>query len=178
MAVQLKPRSNKQGLVDTTADLATISGRENYTVLVKDYGVFEWNGTGTANSIDIFAGLTGVWSMIAKDGAATYKVYTALFDQSETNNPSIDAVLQNTIGTFTVTRNATGVYFFTSTAFNQFSSNNKVAVFITNGDSTTGIYRSQYVPPISAVQVVSENTSGVATDGLFSNATIEIRVYN
>jgi hypothetical protein len=178
MAVIKKPRSNSYGIVDTTSDLALLNGRDNYQVQVKDVGMFEWLPTGTPNASDIFAGLSGVWSMIVKDGAAPYKVYTAIFDQSGTNNPSIDAVLQNTIGTFTVTRNTTGVYYFTSTAFNGFSSNNKVAVFITNGDSTTGIYKSQYVPPISAVQVISENTSGVGTDGLFSNATIEIRLYS
>ena len=48
MAIEIKPRSNKQGLVDTTADLASIEGRSNYTVLVKDYGVFEWLSSGTA----------------------------------------------------------------------------------------------------------------------------------
>jgi hypothetical protein len=70
MAVQFKPRSNKQGFVDTTADLATISGRENYTVLVKDYGIFEWLGAGTANSIDVFPGLTGVWSLVTSSAPA------------------------------------------------------------------------------------------------------------
>jgi hypothetical protein len=107
-----------------------------------------------------------------------YKVYTALFNQSGTNDPSINAVLQNTIGTFTVTRNNTGIYYFTSTAFNGFSSNNKVAILITNGNSLTGLYKAQYIPPINAVQVISTDTLGIVTDGLFSSATIEIRMYN
>ena len=107
-----------------------------------------------------------------------YRVFTAIISQSGTSNPTVVAVLQNTIGTITITRNAQGVYYFESPSFNSFSSNNKVFVSVTNGQSTTGLYASQYVPPISTVQIITFNTSNTATDGLLSNACLEIRLYN
>lgn len=64
MAILIKPRSNKQGLVDTTADLANVEGRENYTVLVKDTGLFEWVPTGTVDGTNIIAAKTGYWSRV------------------------------------------------------------------------------------------------------------------
>jgi hypothetical protein len=64
MAILLKPRSNKQGIVDTSADLIKIEGRENYTVLVKDLGVFEWVVSGVVDSTNIFAGKNGFWSRV------------------------------------------------------------------------------------------------------------------
>jgi hypothetical protein len=105
-----------------------------------------------------------------------YKSYVAIVNQSGTNNPTV-SVLENTIGTMTVTRNAVGVYYFASSGFGGFAGNNKVVVLITNGQSTTGLYQGQYVPPIGTVTVTSLNTSNSATDGLLSNATIEIRLY-
>lgn len=115
--------------------------------------------------------------LVAATPAAPYKVYTAIISQSGTNNPTVVAVLQNNIGTITITRDTQGVYNFASPSFNSFSSNNKVFVSITNGQSTTGLYRGQYVPPISTVQITTLNTSNTATDGLLDNASIEIRLY-
>lgn len=106
-----------------------------------------------------------------------YKSYVAIISQSGTNNPTVSAVLENTIGTMTVTRNTTGVYYFTSSGFGGFGGNNKVVVLFLNGQSTTGLYLAQYVPPIGGVVLQSLNTSNVNTDGLISNGTIEIRVY-
>jgi len=113
MAIELKPRSNKQGLVDTTADLANVEGRANYTVLVKDYGVFEWLSSGTANSIDIFAGKTGVWSLVASSapaGNVAVKTYRALVSQSGTAAPTA-TVLENSLGgTVVWARGSAGTY--------------------------------------------------------------------
>lgn len=77
MAIILKPRSNKQGIVETTADLANIEGRENYTVLVKDTGVFEWLDSGLEDSENIFSGKAGVWSRIIQSGEGSNISYTA-----------------------------------------------------------------------------------------------------
>jgi hypothetical protein len=76
MAVILKPRSNKQGIVDTSADLANVEGRENYTVLVKDLGLFEWVATGTVDDLNIFAGKTGYWSRVLQSGEGTNLLFT------------------------------------------------------------------------------------------------------
>lgn len=115
--------------------------------------------------------------VVSANNSSPYKVYSALISQSGTSNPTV-TVLQNTIGTIDVTRNSTGVYYFSSLVFNGFSSNDKVLVFLLNGQSTTGIYIAQYVPPINAVQLTSLNTSNVVTDTLLNNASIEIRLYN
>ena len=122
------------------------------------------------------AGTISVADFAAQVAAPKYKVYTALLSQSGTSNPTV-IVLENTIGTVTVTRNSAGVYYLSSSAFNGFSSNNKVVVFLLNGQSTTGLYQAKYVPPISTVQLASLNTSNIATDSLLDSASIEIRVY-
>ena len=91
MAVILKPRSNRQGIVDDSADLVKIEGRENYTVLVKDLGVFEWLPTGTVDSTNIFAGKNGFWSRVLQS-AEGLLAYTAE-DQA---NKSTDIVTDAT----------------------------------------------------------------------------------
>jgi len=116
--------------------------------------------------------------LVAATPAAPYKVYTALITQSGTSDPTVVAVLQDTIGITSVTRNSQGVYYFQSPSFNGFSSDNKVFVSITNGQSTTGLYQGQYVPPISTVQIVTLNTSNTATDTLLNKACLEIRLYS
>jgi hypothetical protein len=178
MAVQLKPRSNKQGLVDTTADLAAIDGRENYTVLVKDYGVFEWNGTGTANSIDIFAGKTGFWSLITSSAAAgsvAVKTYRALVTQSSTSAPTA-TVLENSLGAAVVwARSNTGVY--TATLAGAFTSDK---TFIMSSGSTGAITAVKDVVTARTsadVVTVSTGAAGTAADGILSAYAIEILVY-
>lgn len=107
----------------------------------------------------------------------SYLVYTAIINQSGTNAPTVVATLENNIGTISFSRTSAGVYLISSTNFNGFTSANKVVVFVTNGQSTTGIYKAQYVPPTSAVQLESLNLSGVSADSLINNMNIEIRMY-
>ncbi len=64
MAIIQKPRSNSQGVVDTTADLAQLNGRPGYQVLVKDVAIFEWVSTGVVDNNNIYPGLSGLWSKI------------------------------------------------------------------------------------------------------------------
>jgi hypothetical protein len=89
MAVILKPRSNKQGIVDTSADLIKIEGRDNYTVLVKDLGVFEWLPTGTVDSSNIFAGKVGVWSRVIQS-AESLQAYTAENEANKSTDVIVD----------------------------------------------------------------------------------------
>jgi hypothetical protein len=89
MAVILKPRSNKQGIVDTSADLIKIEGRENYTVLVKDLGVFEWVVSGTVDSANIFAGKNGFWSRVLQS-AEGLLAYTAEDQANKSTNVITD----------------------------------------------------------------------------------------
>ena len=118
MAILLKPRSNKQGLVDATADLAITNGRDNYTVLVKDIGIFEWVPVGPADGSNIFAGANGFWSKV-NDGTVPvssepYLVYSALV--SFNGSTFTIATLRNTLGqTITWTNPSNGLFRATST---------------------------------------------------------------
>ena len=178
MAIELKPRSNKQGLVDSTADLANIDGRANYTVLVKDYGVFEWLSSATANSIDIFAGKTGFWSLVtssAPAGNVAVKTYRALVTQSSTSAPTA-TVLENSLGgTVVWARGSTGTY--TATLAAAFTADK---TFVMSSGSTGAITAvKDVVTARTSADVITVNTgaAGTAADGILSAYAIEILVY-
>ena len=178
MAVEIKPRSNKQGLVDTADDLAAIDGRSNYTVLVKDYGVFEWLATGTANSIDIFAGKTGVWSLVTASAAAggvAVKAYRALVSQATTAAPSA-TVLENSLGgTVVWARSSTGTY--TATLTGAFTSD-KTFLLTTGEAGTIAALKNVLVTRTSAdVITVTTGSGGTLEDSVLSSTPIEILVY-
>lgn len=173
-----KPRSNSQGTADTTAELAQLSGRPGYTVLVKDYGIFEWLASGTANSIDIFAGATGVWSLItssAPAGNVAVKTYRALVTQTSTSAPTA-TVLENSLGAAVVwARSNTGVY--TATLAGAFTSDK---TFIMSSGSTGAITAVKDVVTARTsadVVTVSTGAAGTAADGILSAYAIEILVY-
>jgi hypothetical protein len=173
-----KPRSNSQGTADLTSELAQLSGRPGYTVLVKDYGIFEWLGTGTANSIDIFAGATGVWSLItssAPAGSVAVKTYRALVTQTSTSAPTA-TVLENSLGAAVVwARSNTGVY--TATLAAAFTSDK---TFIMSSGSTGAITAVKDVVTARTsadVVTVSTGAAGTAADGILSAYAIEILVY-
>jgi hypothetical protein len=107
-----------------------------------------------------------------------YKSYVAIVSQSGTNNPIV-TVMENTIGTMTVTRNGVGDYYFSSPSFNSFSDFGKIAVLITNGNGAIAkTIQAYYLPPASVVQVLTSDISTVAfVDSVLQNATIEIRQY-
>jgi hypothetical protein len=173
-----KPRSNSQGTADLTSELAQLSGRPGYTVLVKDYGIFEWLASGTANSIDIFAGATGVWSLItssAPSGSVAVKVYRALVTQTSTSAPTA-TVLENSLGAAVVwARSNTGVY--TATLAGAFTSDK---TFIMSSGSTGAITAVKDVVTARTsadVVTVSTGAAGTAADGILSAYAIEILVY-
>jgi hypothetical protein len=171
-----KPRSNSQGTADATSELAQLSGRPGYTVLVKDYGIFEWLGSGTANSIDIFAGATGVWSLItssAPTGNVAVKTYRALVTQTSTSAPT---VLENSLGAAVVwARSNTGVY--TATLAAAFTADK---TFVMSSGSTGAITAVKDVVTARTsadVITVSTGAAGTAADGILSAYAIEILVY-
>ena len=173
-----KPRSNSQGTADLTSELAQLSGRPGYTVLVKDYGIFEWLASGTANSIDIFAGATGVWSLItssAPAGSVAVKTYRALVTQTSTSAPTA-TVLENSLGAAVVwARSNTGVY--TATLAAAFTSDK---TFIMSSGSTGAITAVKDVVTARTsadVVTVSTGAAGTAADGILSAYAIEILVY-
>lgn len=87
MAILLKPRSNSQGVVDTTADLALLNGRPDYQVLVKDTGLFEWIATGVVDNDNIYPALNGRWSKVLMSGDITLP-----FTAEDTANKSLNVV--------------------------------------------------------------------------------------
>ena len=103
--------------------------------------------------------------------ANTYKVYTAILNQSGTSAP-VATVLENTLGFIpTWSRLNTGAYKITA------PSNEFVNTFYTitrAGDPYFLIYDLD----ASNIGVNSFNISGVAQDQLLYNTRIEIRVYN
>ena len=178
MAVLLKPRSNKQGLVELTADLATIEGRDNYTVLVKDYGVFEWLPTGTANSVDIFAGSTGVWSLIASSaptGNVAVKTYRALVSQAAGAAPTA-TVLENSLGgTVVWARSSTGTY--TGTLTGAFTSA-KTFIMQPGESGTIAVIKNIIAVRTSAdVITVTTGAGGTLEDSVLSSFPVTILVY-
>lgn len=178
MAIELKPRSNKQGLVDTTADLANVEGRANYTVLVKDYGVFEWLSSGTANSIDIFAGKTGVWSLVASSapaGNVAVKTYRALVSQSGTAAPTA-TVLENSLGgTVVWARSSTGTY--TATLTGAFTSAKTFIQHPGEAGTIAAIKNVIAVRTNANVITVTTGAGGTLEDDVLSSFPIEILVY-
>jgi hypothetical protein len=90
MAIILKPRSNSQGVVDTTADLAQLNGRPGYQVLVKDNGLFEWLATGVVDNDNIYPALSGVWSKVLMSGDITL-AFTAEDSANKSLNVITDA---------------------------------------------------------------------------------------
>ena len=178
MAIEIKPRSNKQGLVDTTADLAAIEGRANYTVLVKDYGVFEWLPSETANSIDIFAGKTGFWSLVtasAASGNVAVKVYRALVTQTSNTAPTA-TVLENSLGgTVVWAISSTGTY--TATLTGAFTS---AKTFIMQPGETGTIAAIKNVLAVRTsdnVVTVTTGSGGTLENAVLSTYPIEILVY-
>lgn len=87
MAIILKPRSNSQGVVDTTADLAQLNGRPGYQVLVKDAGLFEWVASGVVDNENIYPALSGRWSKVLESGDITLP-----FTAEDSANKSLNIV--------------------------------------------------------------------------------------
>lgn len=87
MAILLKPRSNSQGVAETTADLAQLNGRPGYQVLVKDVALFEWAVSGEVDNDNIYPALNGYWSKVLMSGDITLA-----FTAEDSANKSLNIV--------------------------------------------------------------------------------------
>lgn len=178
MAVLLKPRSNKQGLVDSTSDLATIEGRDNYTVLVKDYGVFEWLPTGTANSIDVFAGSAGVWSLVQASvpaGNVAVKTYRALLTQAAGAAPTA-TVLENSLGgTVVWARSSGGTY--TGTLTGAFTASKTFIMQPGESGTIAAVKNIIAVRTNANVVTITTGSGGSLEDDVLSSFPVTILVY-
>lgn len=178
MAILVKPRRSKQGIVESTADLAGLTGRANYEVLVKDYGVFEWLPTATANATTIFAGTTGFWSIVtssASESTVGTKIYRALVTQATTAAPSA-TVLENGLGgTVVWARSSTGTY--TATLTGAFTAD-KTFIMQPGEAGTIAAIKNVIASRTSAnVVTVTTGAGGTLEDSVLSAFPIEIIVY-
>lgn len=108
--------------------------------------------------------------------AKPYKVYTAKLTQTGTSAPTVTYTLENTVGTITWTRNSTGTYYATSSSLFVGPSKCSVSAFFgsfqASGEKILG-----YNADANTCVISTTASNGTVTDGLLSNAFIEIRVY-
>jgi hypothetical protein len=103
-----------------------------------------------------------------------YKTYNALLNQSGGSAP-VSTILLNTLsGTPVYASAGPGVY--TITLHNEFIQD-KTTITIGPGNSSGVIYGWEWNSK-NMLTIFSLNSSGTKVDNLFSNTTIEIKVYN
>jgi hypothetical protein len=90
MAIVLKPRSNKQGVVELASDLALLNGRPDYQVLVKDLGLFEWVVSGVVDNDNIYPALNGYWSKVLESNESVNLDYTPEDIDNKSSSIAVD----------------------------------------------------------------------------------------
>jgi len=112
----------------------------------------------------------------ANSGGGTFLVYSALISQSGTSNPTLKE-LENTTGvTFSCTRGSTGNYTLTGSS-NVFTADKTATIysFNSNGSFPDG---TMFFYSIGAqFFTIETRNSGTPTDGVVTDAFIEIRIY-
>lgn len=109
-------------------------------------------------------------------GTPSYKVYTALLNQENTDAPTT-IILQNTIGNILWSYNGNGNYYGNLT--NAFDLN-KTFVLISQYSGGAGLVVDFIAAEVldSSTIVITTTTDNVFIDNLLHNVSIEIRVYN
>jgi hypothetical protein len=111
--------------------------------------------------------------------ALPYKSYVAIVSQSGTSAPTVDVLLENTLGdTITFTYANAGEYYINS-ANNKFT-NNKTVIMVSPGRRTAGgnVTLATTIAGTSLLVLYSHLANGTLTDSLLSGVAVEIRVYN
>lgn len=113
---------------------------------------------------------------VSNFGATTYKVYTALLNQTSGPSAPTVSVIENTIGPLVWTRVSDGVYQATLT--NAFVDFDKLFLNISNNLQNLGGINYITVWDGSTIQVDTLDSNSSHSDGLLDSTAIEIRVYN
>lgn len=102
-----------------------------------------------------------------------YKVYTALYSQNSTSNPTV-VILENTLGTVTFTRSSTGVYLVNSSGL--FTADK---TFVIMGAGANAAYTNaiNLVDSSTFYIVTKESSTQSSTDSANTKVAFEIRVY-
>lgn len=110
--------------------------------------------------------------------ALPYKSYVAIISQTGTSAPTVDTLLENTIGAaVTFGYSAVGEYTINTTG-NSFTTN-KTSISVTPGRKTTSnVFLGTTIANTQIINLYSQNTAGSPTNGLISQVLVEIRVYN
>lgn len=103
-----------------------------------------------------------------------YKVYSAMISQVSTSAPTV-TVMENTIGAIVWARTGVGTY--TATLTGAFTAS-KVLPFLSNNANTNLDLKELATRTSNDVITLQTYATSVLTDGVISNMTIEIRVYN
>ena len=113
------------------------------------------------------------WGQVQAN-ARPYKVYTALYSQSSTSNPTA-IVLENTLGTVTFTRSSTGVYSVNSSGL--FTADK---TFVIMGAGINANYTNAITLINSSTFYIITKVSSTQSDADSANTKVafEIRVYN
>ena len=103
-----------------------------------------------------------------------YKVYTALYSQNSTSNPTV-VILENTLGTVTFTRSSNGVYLVNSSGL--FTADK---TFVIMGAGANAAYTNaiNLVDSSTFYIVTKESSTQSSTDSANTKVAFEIRVYN
>ncbi|MGB4897977.1 MAG: hypothetical protein WBP57_06055, partial [Ignavibacteria bacterium] len=156
------------------SQIATIEAYNFTTALMKPLEIKSLNLLltalkGTGNRL-VVADTNGNLSTTNLD-QRPYKVYTALLSQTGTNAPTA-TVLENTLGG-TVVWSRTGVGIYNATLSGAFTTN-KTIIFISQP-----VYNWYETISLLNTSVLNSNTrkAGTLSDDVFSNTSIEIRVY-
>ena len=168
-------RTNTTGNAGMSEKMRITSGGKLLINTTTDNGVdqVQVNGTISASPATT-ANQVPTWGQVQAI-TRPYKVYTALLTQTGTNAPTA-TVLENTLGgTVVWSRNNVGVYLAT---LNGSFIANKTVVFVTPANSGNNYFLYGKPSNINSCTLQVFNTVGQSTDGLFTDVSIEIRVYN
>jgi hypothetical protein len=134
------------------------------------------NVEGELNLENLISSLTPVPPPVPP--ALPYKSYVAIVSQSGTNAPTIDTLLENTLGdTITFTYANAGEYYINS-ANNKFTSNKTVIMVTPGRRQLSNVTLGTTIVGNSLLVLYSHVASGTLTNSLISGVSLEIRVYN
>jgi hypothetical protein len=167
MKIQSYPEDNNISLQDKVTGTDADDGKKtkNYTFqAIKDFFIAQGFGGGSSGA--------------SAETTPSYKVYTALLSQSETNAP-VAIVLENTLGgTVVWSYTETGAYFGVLTNAFKFDKTCFIATLgfinVPTQFGTIAVARTSN----NAIRLKTTDVIGILSDNVLDKATIEIRVYN
>jgi len=105
-----------------------------------------------------------------------YNVYIKKISQSGTSAPTVTGGYSQLTGTLTFARSSAGVYSITNSVA-EFTANN-VFIFLQSGvGAGLAFYQVEYVNT-TLLNIYTFNYSGVASDSLLLNSSLEIKIIN